>query len=181
MPDLISGESMRKLVSRTLIPAISIGFAAGCSSTATRVETPMPAHQESAPAATATSISPRGIQEEAIVYSRTGGFAGISELWRFFGDGRVIDAQDIEYVVSDTDIADLLDEMDTLGFFTWEFGTRRLGSCADCFTYSIDANHKGQINQLIFVDGQEDVPEEIWIILEAIQNLLEGAVEKQSA
>ncbi len=172
---------MRKLVSRTLVTAISIGFATGCSNAVTPVETRLPASEESVPTATATSISPRGTQEEAIVYSRTGGFAGISELWRFFGDGRVIDAQGVEYVVSDADLADLVDEMDTLGFFTWEFGTRRLGSCADCFSYSIDANHNGQSNRLIFVDGQEDVPEEIWIILEGIQDLLEVAVEKQSS
>ncbi len=165
---------MQKLVSHTIVTAISIGFATGCSNAVTPVETRLPASEESVPPA--TSISPRGTQEEVIVYSRTGGFAGISELWRFFGDGRVIDAQGVEYVVSDADLADLLDEMDTLGFFTWEFGTRRLGSCADCFTYSIDANYDGQSNQLIFVDGQEDVPEEIWIILEGIQDLIEVAV-----
>ena len=169
---------MRKLVSRTLATVISIGFATGCSRAVIPVETPLPASEESVP--TATSISPRGTQEEAIVYSRTGGFAGISESWRFFGDGRVIDAQGIEYVASDTDLADLLDEMDGLGFFTWEFGTRRLGSCADCFTYSIDANHNGQSNQLTFVDAQADVPEGIWVILERIQAILNSIAESQA-
>lgn len=114
----------------------------------------------------------RQTQEEVVVYSRTGGIAGISEEWRLFEDGRVVDAEGVEYSISAADMADLIDKIEALGFYEWEAGPRRLGSCADCFSYTINANHDGQSNQLNFVDGQADVPEGIWIILESLQALL---------
>lgn len=171
---------MRKIVPRALVAAFFVGCMTSCSQDEAPVEIPMPTSETPQPVATATAVTRPGTQEEVIVYARTGGIAGISEQWRFLEDGRVFDEQGVEYSVSDSDIANMIEEMDALGFFAWEFEAPRLGSCADCFTYSIAATYDGQSSQVIFLDGQQDVPEEIWSILEAIQDLLEEAVEKQS-
>ena len=171
---------MRNIVPSALVAALLVGCAAGCSLDEAPVETPVPKSETPQPVATATALTRPGTQEEIIVYARTGGIAGISEQWSFLEDGSVFDAQGVEYSVSDSDIADLIEEMDALGFFAWQFEAPRLGSCADCFTYSIAATYDGQSSHVTFLDGQQDVPEEIWSILEAIQDLLEEAVEKRT-
>ena len=156
------------------------GLLSGCSAATTSVETPLPLTKSAKPAASEMVESRRSLQEGAIEYSRTGGIAGISERWSLFADGRVIDAQGVEYEVSETEIAVLYDEIEALGFYDWEVGPRRLGSCADCFTYTISVHHDGQSNQLSFVDGQADAPEGIWIILDRIQAILNAITEDEA-
>ena len=171
---------MRNQIIYTLAAAFIVGYATGCSPAETPKGTPTPTSKTSESTATATVVSRRAPQEEAVEYTRTGGFAGISERWRLFADGRAIDAQGVEYVISEAAMADLLTGMASLGFYDWEVGPRRLGSCADCFTYIINAHYNGQSNQLSFVDGQADVPEGIWIILDRIQAILGTIVESQA-
>ncbi|MFQ5923734.1 MAG: hypothetical protein ACE5M4_12910, partial [Anaerolineales bacterium] len=171
------GDTMLNLASRAIVLTFVLIGVAGCTFAETPTKTAATTSEAPSSAPTAPAASKRGAQVEAVVYTRTGGFAGTSERWRFFVDGRIIDSQGVEYIVSDTEVADLLDKMHALGFFSWEFVPPRPGSCADCFTYSIDANHDGQSNQLTFVDAQADVPEGIWHILERIQALLQVMVE----
>ena len=171
---------MRNLILRTLAAAITVGYATGCSPAITPAGTSLSSTKPSESTATATVASRRPLLEEAVEYTRNGGFAGISERWRFFANGRIIDAQGVEYMVSETDMADLLDEIEALGFFDWEVGPRRLGSCADCFTYTINAYRNGRSNQISFVDGQADVPVGIWTILDRIQAVLGTITESQA-
>ena len=74
----------------------------------------------------------------------------------------------------------LFGEIEALGFYDWEIGPGRLGSCADCFTYTISARHDGQSNQLTFVDAQANVPEGIWVILDRIQNMVGSVAESRA-
>lgn len=163
---------MRNQILCTLAAAFMVSYAAGCSPAETPKGTPTPTSETSESTATATVVSRRALPVGAVEYTRTGGIAGISERWRLFADGRVIDAQGVEYEISEAAMADLLTEIASLGFYDWEVGPRRLGSCADCFTYTINADHNGRSNQLSFVDGQADVPEGIWTILDRIQAVL---------
>ena len=171
---------MRNSILCTLAVALVASYAAGCSPAEIPKGTNMPTSKASESTATATVVSRRAPPEEAVEYTRSGGFAGISERWRLFADGRAIDAQGVEYEISEAAMADLLTEIASLGFYDWEVGPRGLGSCADCFTYTISAHHDGQSNQLSFVDGQADIPEGIWIILDRIQAILGTIVESQA-
>ena len=171
---------MRNTMICTLAGVFIASFAAGCSPGENIAGTPLPSTKSSESTATSTAAPRRSISEGAFEYSRTGGVTGTDERWRFFSDGRVVDAQGVEYEIPETEIASLLEEIEALGFYDWEVGRNRLGSCADCFTYTISAHNDGQSNQLSFVDAQADVPEGIWTILEGIQGLLEVAVEVES-
>lgn len=163
---------MRNTILSIIVIAFLASFAAGCSSAEIPTGTFLPSPGPTEPTATET-VAPRSAQLEGFIeYTQTGGIAGIYEQWRFFADGRVIDAEGVEYEISEAETADLLAEIEAMGFYDWEIGPRRLSSCADCFAYTINANYDGQSNELTFVDAQADVPEGVWIILDRIQALL---------
>ncbi len=171
---------MRNTIICTLAAVFIATFAAGCSSSENTAETRLPSAKLSESAATSTVAPQRSPPEGAIDYSRTGGFVGIDERWRLFTDGRVVDAQGVEYALSEIEIAGLFDEIEALGFYEWEVGPERLGSCADCFTYTISSRYDGQSNQMTFVDAQADVPEGIWVILDRIQDMVDSIAEDQA-
>lgn len=171
---------MRKTILGILVGIYLASFATGCSPAENPTGTSLPSTKLPELTATLPAPSRRTVPEGAIEYTRTGGIAGIADRWRLFVDGRVIDAQGVEYAIPEAQMANLFAEIEVLGFYDWEASTRRLDSCADCFTYTISANHDGQINQLSFVDGQADVPEGIWTILNRIQAILNTIVENQA-
>ncbi len=171
---------MRNTIICTLAGVLLASYAAGCSLGENPSGTALPSTISPESTATSTAAPRRALPEGVIDYSRTGGFIGIDERWRLFADGRVTDAQGVEYEVSEIEIAGLLDEIEALGFYDWEIGPERLGSCADCFTYTISAHQDGQSNQLSFVDAQNGVPEGIWVILDRIQAIVDSIAENQA-
>ena len=171
---------MRNAIICTIAGLFIASFGAGCSSSENTAGTRVPSIRSPQSTATSTVAPQRSLPEGAIEYSRTGGFVGIDEWWRFLTDGRVVDAQGMEYEISEIEISGLFDEIEALGFYEWEVGPERLGSCADCFTYTISVHNDGQSNQLTFVDAQANVPEGIWVILDRIQDMVGSVAESQA-
>lgn len=174
------GGYMRNAIICTLAGVLLASFTVGCSPGGNSSGTTFLSTQSSETIPTSTVAPQRPLPEGAIEYSRTGGFVGVDERWHFFTDGRVVDAQGVEYEISEIEISGLFDEIEALGFYDWEVEPERLGSCADCFTYTISAHYDGLSNQLTFVDAQAGVPEGIWVILDRIQDMVGSVAESQA-
>ena len=131
--------------------------------------------QPSVPAATPTPGSRSG--GAVITFDRSGGIAGISEHWTIYLDGRVIGPAEEEARVPVDEVSQLLAEIEAAGFFEWPPLPRSLGSCADCFTYSITVAYQGKTNRITLVDGETGAPEEAWTVLERILGILNSVSE----
>lgn len=108
----------------------------------------------------------------AVVYERSGGFAGISETWNIYPDGRIVSPQGHEYTVPPERVSSLLSEIESLGFFEMSDTSGRFSACRDCFTYRITVNNDGQVRAVTAVDAATDTPAEFWQILERIRDLV---------
>ena len=135
------------------------------------LEAPTPQDLSATPAATAIARGQAG--GAVITFARTGGIAGISELWSIYPDGRVLGVAGEEGRIPADEVSQLLAEIEAAGFFEWAPRPRSLQSCADCFTYSITVEFQGKINRVTLVDGESGAPEEAWAILERILEILE--------
>ena len=120
---------MRNTIICTLACVLLASYTAGCSPGGNPSGTALQPTKSPESTATSTATPQRSLSEGTIEYSRTGGFIGIDEQWRLSTEGLVVDAQGVEYEVSEIEIASLFDEIEALGFYDWEVGPRRLGSC----------------------------------------------------
>ncbi len=103
-----------------------------------------------------------------IVYSRSGGFAGTSDSWTVYGDGRYLSNDGSEFMLDTGKLAALLAELDSLGFFDLEIKSDPFSSCADCFTYQLAISYDGRVNEVTWRDGDSTRQ----AILESISGLI---------
>ena len=107
-----------------------------------------------------------------IIYERSGGFAGISEMWTIFPDGRVVSADGEEFTVPADEVAALLAAIEALGFFDMNNPSGLPSTCADCFVHQITVNSGERMNS-ITIQGRISDPEDPRAkILEEINNFL---------
>jgi hypothetical protein len=170
--------SMRRASS--IIMYLAVALTPGCGSAgeiALTLEAPTleaPTRQDQ-PANPAATITPRGRSSGAVItFTRTGGIAGISEMWSIYADGRVLGAAGEQGSIPVSEVGQLLAEIEAAGFFDWPARPRSLESCADCFTYSLTVEYQGKTNRITLVDGESGAPEEAWAILERILGILES-------
>jgi len=139
------------------------------------LEAPTQAEQMTAPSASPT---PGGRSGGAVItFGRSGGIAGVSEVWTIYADGRVLSGAGEAGQIPAEAVSELLAEIEAAGFFDWSTPPRALQSCADCFTYSVIVTFEGKTNQITLVGGQTDAPEGAWSILERIQAVLGSAFD----
>lgn len=114
----------------------------------------------------------------AIIYGRSGGIAGISEMWMIFPDGRVVSADGKVFAVPAVEVSALLAEIEDLGFFEISNPSGLPGTCADCFVHQITVNNGERLNS-ITVQGRISDPEDPRLkILEIISELLSSLPEE---
>jgi len=138
---------------------------------------PAPLEQQTQASAThePTATLVDGIKESAeasIIYERTGGFAGTTERWMIYLDGRVITSEGIEYATEPEKVEDLLSEIEQSGFFEWQQGRGLPGACRDCYVHSITLATDGRPKTISAVDGSNDVPEKFWELVDSIRQFL---------
>jgi len=109
-----------------------------------------------------------------ISYQRSGGFAGISEEWTIYADGRVVSPQGQEYHVPPEQVLRLVDEIVALAFFDIQVPDSRFSTCRDCFTYQISVSDSQRVRALTFVDGAADTPPELRQVASLIEDFLSG-------
>jgi hypothetical protein len=116
----------------------------------------------------------------AIVYERSGGFAGVMERTEIYRDGRVVvseDGQVKEWQVPGARVGALLslvDMVDLAGL--GESGPSSLGGQgADRFAYSLTVVRDGTPVQVSWAEGQSGVPTGLLEVVAAIQELIQSA------
>jgi len=107
-----------------------------------------------------------------IIYERSGGFAGISEMWSIYADGRVVSGDGEEFTVPADEVAALQAEIEASGIFEM-IGTSGLPSaCADCFVHQITVSDGEKPNSITIQGGISNPEDPRAKILEEINNLL---------
>ena len=127
-------------------------------------------------AATATTPPKSEVPAEAvIVYKRSGGIAGLDEMWTIFPDGNVTfaahaqgEGPEMMYQVDAAEVTDLLDNLETLGFFTLTGNYKPLDTCCDRITYEIEARSGDLINHVVTLDAAPGTPPELWQAIDAL-------------
>ncbi len=110
--------------------------------------------------------------EAAIVYRRSGGFAGVSEQWTIYPDGRITASDGRAWQVKPEQVEQLVDDIQTLGFFEMKGRYVPLNTCCDRFTYEITVRTGGRVHTVVTIDAAPDAPVALWQALEKVSNLL---------
>ena len=114
-------------------------------------------------------------QDAAIVYQRFGGSGCVDQLYGLYPDGRVtgVDGtQAVETQVEPSAVADLVANLEGLGWFTDEMYTTWHHPCAECYTYEITVTSGDQTKTVGAVDGGTDAPAKYWLVTSRISALL---------
>jgi hypothetical protein len=144
---------------------------------------PVESYRESPPSPTievvGTPVNPAEMKmgEAVIIYARSGGFAGISEEWRFYEDGRVISIDGSEYNLDASQITELLTEIKMLGFFEMRDSGKLFSDCRDCFNHQLTVRSGEDFNSVSVVDGTSDTPDQFWKTVEKINGIIQTLTE----
>lgn len=125
-------------------------------------------------ATTIAATAPAQEAEIAIVYMRSGGIANLMDEWTVYTDGRVASSDGTARQATPGEVAQLLGEIEALGFF--EMNPRYLprDACCDRFTYSITVRSNGREHTVTTLDAVPDAPPALWQIIEQIGTLVAG-------
>ena len=114
----------------------------------------------------------------AVIFKRSGGLAGLEETWTIFTDGRVETNSATQPELSTDAVAQLLNSLETAGFF--ELDERYLpdDTCCDRFLYEVTAVQGSNRHTVTTLEATPDMPEALQQTLRLIQTaLFEGTEE----
>lgn len=112
-----------------------------------------------------------------IVLKRSGGFAGKTEEWTIYADGRVTTNTSNAGQVSPAELATLLQTIDQLGFYSLPGSYMPLNTCCDRVTYELSVSDAGKSNQVTFLEGAPKVPASLWQITDAVTLLATKSIK----
>jgi hypothetical protein len=136
---------------------------AGCSiETAYAPENESVKTPTSAPTATYASNT-------AVIFKRSGGFAGLNEEWIIFVDGRIQASNGDTSQISPETVSQLLNSLETAGFFNLNDSYLPEDSCCDRFFYEITAVNNTTFHTVITIEDTPDMPEALQQSLRLIQ------------
>ena len=164
---------MFKLIAFSLLIIVLAGCATLPAEAPAPTDTPAPS---ATPAATATTPPKSELPGEAvIVYKRSGGIAGLDEIWTIYPDGNVAHAEhylgegpERLYQADVAEVAALVDTLETLGFFALTGNYLPLDTCCDRITYDIEARSGDLINHVVTLDAAPNTPPELWQAIDAL-------------
>lgn len=110
-----------------------------------------------------------------LVYQRVGGFAGLTQTWDVYADGRVVldDGESRKTVgIDPAQVDELLRTVETLGFFELQDDFMPENTCCDRFFYTLTVQTGGMSNTIETVDDAPGVPEAVWEILSVVDETL---------
>jgi len=168
---------MFKVIASSLLIIALAGCATLPAEAPAPTETPAPS---ATPGATATTPPKSELPGEAvIVYKRSGGIAGLDEMWTIYPDGNVAFAAHAQgegperlYQVEAAEVAALVDTLDTLGFFALTGNYMPLDTCCDRITYDIEARSGDLVNHVVTLDAAPNTPPELWQAIDALNEFV---------
>jgi hypothetical protein len=113
-------------------------------------------------------------KEPVIVFQRDGGFAGVSEQWSIYANGKIVKKDGEEHNVGPAQVTALLEALQAAGFYEMKASPSIAGSgsCNDCFTYQLTVTSGGKENTITAQEGAKDMPEAFWTIIKQIDGLI---------
>ncbi|MBN1580367.1 MAG: hypothetical protein JXA89_06665 [Anaerolineae bacterium] len=114
-------------------------------------------------------------QKAVLVYQRSGGFAGLSEQWEVFADGRIVTDDGRQAQVPVEKVTALLQMVEELGFFTMTGNYMPRDTCCDRFTYVLTIRNGDQKNTVQTIDAAPNTPNALWDILDAVNQFITDA------
>ena len=107
-----------------------------------------------------------------LTYTRSGGFAGISQSMKIESSGRVLDSQGQAISAPAEDVAVLIAEINQLNFSSFDDAYGNSADCRDCFTYTLTFEQDGKEKTISMVeDGTTQLPVEVQSILQKLTEL----------
>jgi hypothetical protein len=110
--------------------------------------------------------------EQVLVFRQSGGLAGVNDQWVLYADGRIKTSTGQNLQVSPEAVAQLLDEIEKLGFYELESRYVPLNTCCDRFTYEVTIRNGGREHSITVLEATPDVPESVWTILNKVSAFL---------
>ena len=107
--------------------------------------------------------------EPLIVYERSGGYAGLTDHWEIYANGRITNSNGQEWQADPADVAQLLTEIAAAEFFTLEASYIPKNACCDLFTYSITVTDGTQTFTTTTVEQAASAPDNLWTTLDLVQ------------
>jgi hypothetical protein len=103
----------------------------------------------------------------ALTYTRSGGFAGLSQTVIIKSDGAVLDEQGQEIPVPADASSALVAEIDQLDFSSYNNEYVDASQCRDCYTYTLTFEQGDQTKTITIVeDGTSQLPAELQSLLQ---------------
>jgi hypothetical protein len=118
-----------------------------------------------------TSASgPKSVQSPwTLTYTRSGGFAGISESVKIGSDGSVHDSQGQAISAPAEEVEALIAEINALDFSSFDDAYGNSSDCRDCYTYTLTFEQGGETKTITIVeDGSSELPTELQSLLQKL-------------
>ncbi len=132
---------------------------------------PVPKPTTSAPEPSASGPK-SGQSPWTLTYSRSGGFAGISQSVKVESGGRVLDSQGQKISAPADEVSALIDEINQLDFSSFDEAYGNSSDCRDCFTYKLTFEQAGKEKTITMVeDGTTELPKELQSILQKLTEI----------
>jgi len=147
---------------------------------------PQPAQTELPPSGEAQSKPSRvELPEGAVLeFRRSGGFAGLNEVWTLYADGRLTKAESDqpgasiqEWQTDPEQVTALLEKIVALGFFELPAGGEPVAVGVDRFAYSLTLGYNDMRHTVSAAEGAGDVPEPLWQAIAEVQAFLEATAQ----
>jgi hypothetical protein len=113
-----------------------------------------------------------------IVFSVSGGFAGVSREWIIYPDGRAINRMGEEFQAEPSEIEQLLDQIEDLGILEIKDTSGGLTDCRDCFTYNITFQTEAETFDFTLVEGDSETPAKLLEAAHAIDRFIQEYTEE---
>jgi len=124
-----------------------------------------------------------GSEDAMMVFERSGGLAGVQEVWRFYEDGRVVKTErrgnaTVEAQLSPDLVKDAVQRIVEEGFMDLADEYMPANRCYDRFTYRLTIAHAGTVKTVTTMDGAE-WPPALVRALEVVNSLIGQATSGQ--
>jgi len=105
---------------------------------------------------------------QVVTLKRTGGFAGLSNEWRFYADGRLVKNGADDKMLQPAQVEALLETIRAAGFFQLEKDKYTAEVCQDCFVYTVTVIDQGGAKQVVVDDASLQAAPGIEQVIRAI-------------
>lgn len=145
---------------------LALPFLSGC--TVETAHAPVEGIEESPTTAPTATFVP----DTAVIFKRSGGIAGLNEQWTIFTDGTVETNSATQPELSAEAVEQLLNSLESGGFFELESSYLPDDTCCDRFLYELTAVQDTSFHTVTTLEATPDMPEALQQALRLIQTAL---------